>query len=88
MDRMGLRVVLADINEEGLRLASKQVADIGGEANVVTVVTDVSKIEDVKKLKDRAYDAFGEVAIFFFFAFFAPNHRLSVIVCRLSAIGY
>ena len=30
---------------------------------MVTVPTDVGKLEEVQRLKDRAYDTFGEVAI-------------------------
>jgi NAD(P)-dependent dehydrogenase (short-subunit alcohol dehydrogenase family) len=58
---MGLRIVLADVEEANLEVAGTRVGAIVGEANVITVVTDVSKLEDVKALKERALDAFGEV---------------------------
>lgn len=58
----GLRLVLADIDEQKLAAAGKAVAAIVGDASVLTVVTDVSKLEDVKRLKERAYEAFGEVS--------------------------
>jgi NAD(P)-dependent dehydrogenase (short-subunit alcohol dehydrogenase family) len=47
------------LSEEALDRARKQLPD----ATVVTVPTDVSRLEDVQRLKDRAYDAFGEVAV-------------------------
>ena len=59
--RMGLRIVLADVDEANLAVAGARVGAIVGEANVITVVTDVSKLEDVKALKERALDVFGEV---------------------------
>jgi len=60
---MGLRIVLADVDEANLAVAGARVGAIVGEANVITVVTDVSKLEDVKALKERALDVFGEVSI-------------------------
>jgi NAD(P)-dependent dehydrogenase (short-subunit alcohol dehydrogenase family) len=60
---MGLRIVLADVDEPKLAVAATEVGAIVGEANVIPVVTDVSKLEDVEALKERALDAFGEVRI-------------------------
>jgi NAD(P)-dependent dehydrogenase (short-subunit alcohol dehydrogenase family) len=56
---LGMKICLADLSEEALDRARKQLPD----ATVVTVPTDVSRLEDVQRLKDRAYDAFGEVAV-------------------------
>jgi NAD(P)-dependent dehydrogenase (short-subunit alcohol dehydrogenase family) len=62
---MGLRLVLADIDEATLAQARKEVAQTAGDANVITVLTDVSKHEDVERLKEKALDAFGEVRVTF-----------------------
>jgi NAD(P)-dependent dehydrogenase (short-subunit alcohol dehydrogenase family) len=51
--------LLADLSEEALDRAAKQLSG----ATVVTVPTDVSQLDDVQRLKDRAYAAFGEVAV-------------------------
>ena len=56
---LGMKICLADLSEEALDRAGKQLS--GG--TVVTVPTDVSRLEDVRRLKDRAYDAFGEIAV-------------------------
>ena len=56
---MGMRLCLADLNRDALDKAAAELPD----ADVITVPTDVSKIEDVQRLKERAYAAFGEVAI-------------------------
>jgi NAD(P)-dependent dehydrogenase (short-subunit alcohol dehydrogenase family) len=56
---LGMRICLADLSEAALDRAGRQLSG----ATVVTVPTDVSRLEDVQRLKDRAYDAFGEVAV-------------------------
>ncbi|WP_437320781.1 SDR family NAD(P)-dependent oxidoreductase [Sorangium sp. So ce385] len=63
--RMGLKVCLADLDGPALREAFARVAAVaaGGEADVRAVPTDVARLEDVQRLKQVAYDAFGEVAV-------------------------
>jgi NAD(P)-dependent dehydrogenase (short-subunit alcohol dehydrogenase family) len=56
---LGMKICLGDLSEEALDRAGKQLSG----ATVVMVPTDVSRLEDVQRLKDRAYDAFGEVAV-------------------------
>ena len=56
---LGMKICLADLSQEALDRAGKRLSG----ATVVTVPTDVSRLEDVRRLKDRAYDAFGEVAV-------------------------
>src|SRR5262245_36394510 len=56
---LGMKICLADLNQEVLDRAAQQLSG----ATVVTVPTDVSRLEDVQRLKDRAFDAFGEVAV-------------------------
>jgi NAD(P)-dependent dehydrogenase (short-subunit alcohol dehydrogenase family) len=62
---MGLRTCLADLSAEALGRAAEAVAAVapGGEADVVIVPTDVSRPENVEKLRDIAYTKFGEVAV-------------------------
>ena len=62
---LGLRVVMADANTEGLAAAEAGVAALaaGGAADVLAVPTDVADFEAVQALKTAAYDRFGEVAI-------------------------
>lgn len=50
------------MNEAGLRATGEEAAKLVGEANVLVVPTDVSKIEDVVRLRDRVYEAWGEVS--------------------------
>ena len=55
----GMKVVLADIEQEPLLLAADELADCG--AKVIAVVTDVSKYSDVEHLAQKAVSAFGGV---------------------------
>jgi NAD(P)-dependent dehydrogenase (short-subunit alcohol dehydrogenase family) len=60
---MGLKVCLADLSAEALDRAAQTVAAASGPDAVLTVPTDVSRLESVQALRDAAYAKFGEVAI-------------------------
>ncbi|WP_044247027.1 SDR family NAD(P)-dependent oxidoreductase [Chondromyces apiculatus] len=63
--RLGLKVCLADLEGPALESAAARVAALakGGESDVRAVPTDVARLDDVERLKQAAYDAFGEVAV-------------------------
>jgi NAD(P)-dependent dehydrogenase (short-subunit alcohol dehydrogenase family) len=56
---IGMQLVLADLSQDALDRAATQLPG----AEFVTVPTDVSKIDEVNRLKDRAYAAFGGVDV-------------------------
>ena len=58
---LGMKVCLADINTQALEAAVETIRRSGGEA--IAVPTDVSDAGQVKRLKDEAFDAFGDIAI-------------------------
>jgi NAD(P)-dependent dehydrogenase (short-subunit alcohol dehydrogenase family) len=58
---LGMKLCLADIDAAALERAAEEVRR-HGPSEVRAVATDVSRREDVERLKDTAYDAFGEVA--------------------------
>jgi NAD(P)-dependent dehydrogenase (short-subunit alcohol dehydrogenase family) len=62
---MGLKVCLADLSVEALERAAAEVAAVAptGRQAVLAVPTDVSQLAQVQALKDKAYAAFGEVAV-------------------------
>lgn len=60
--RLGMKVAIADVKEDALQKVGKQVASIIGESNVLVIPTDVSKLEEVVRLRDRVYEAWGEVS--------------------------
>lgn len=57
----GMRVALADVEAPALESAAQRLADQGAE--VVPVVTDVSRPEQVQALADRTLEAFGAVHV-------------------------
>ncbi|KAI0345635.1 NAD-P-binding protein [Trametopsis cervina] len=61
--KVGLKVAVADIDEAGLEETGKLVSAIVGEANTLVVPTDVSKKEQVENLREKVYEAWGEVAV-------------------------
>jgi hypothetical protein len=61
--RLGLKIAIADINASALKEFGKILAEDVGEANVLVVPTDVSKLDEVVRLRDRVYEAWGEVRI-------------------------
>lgn len=55
----GMRVVLADVEQNALDRAEKELAAIGGK--VLPVLTDVSKLSQVEALAKKTVDTFGAV---------------------------
>jgi NAD(P)-dependent dehydrogenase (short-subunit alcohol dehydrogenase family) len=63
--RLGLRLCLADLNEEALARAADEVGALaeGGPAALRAVTCNVSRLEDLTRLRDLALQEFGEVAV-------------------------
>jgi NAD(P)-dependent dehydrogenase (short-subunit alcohol dehydrogenase family) len=60
---LGMKICIADIDPAALERAGEEVAaKAGGMARVRAVVADVGRREDVQRLKDAAYESFGEVS--------------------------
>ncbi len=59
----GMKVVLADIEEDPLRETGEELKGIGG--TVLCVRTDVSKRTDVESLARQAFESFGQVHLLF-----------------------
>jgi len=57
----GMKIVLADIEEEALKQAEAEFREKG--VDVLAVLTDVSKPEEIEKLAQQALNAFGGVHI-------------------------
>lgn len=62
---LGMTVCMADITQSSLDKAAGEVAARSpqGRQTVLTIPTDVSRIEDVTRLRDTVYQRFGEVAV-------------------------
>jgi len=59
----GMKVVLADIEESALKVAEKELKNRG--ADVLTVLTDVSKLSELETLAQKTLDTFGGVHLLF-----------------------
>lgn len=70
----GMKVVISDINKEDLTHAEIKLKNLNG--NVLSVVSDVSKAEDVEILAQKAYNQFNEVHLLFNNAGVSPNRTL------------
>ncbi len=57
---LGLKLCLADVDTAALDAA---VAALSNRTEVIGVTTDVSRLEDVERLRERAYARFGEVGV-------------------------
>ncbi|MER9937757.1 SDR family NAD(P)-dependent oxidoreductase [Mesorhizobium sp. M0088] len=60
---MGMKIVLADIGGARLDDASRAVSAIAGDDAVLAVAADVSKADEVDRLAERAFGAFGGVSL-------------------------
>ncbi len=61
--REGMKVVLADVEENALNQAGAELKALGGD--VLAARTDVSKAEDVEALAQKAFDTYGGVHLLF-----------------------
>ena len=59
---LGLNVAIADLDKAHLEKAAAKINE-AGEGEVLTVRVDVSRRDDVERLKERVYSAFGEVGV-------------------------
>ena len=60
---LGMNVVLADLKGAALNAARLDVEGVAKGAGVVAVATDVSRRDDVERLRDAALSQFGDVAV-------------------------
>lgn len=60
---MGMKIVVADIGGARLDEAARAIAAIAGDDAMLAVATDVSKPEEVDRLAERAFGAFGGVSL-------------------------
>lgn len=57
----GARVVLVDVDAEGLKTAAETITDAGGEA--LSLTADVSRGDDVERVVERTLAAFGRLDV-------------------------
>jgi len=59
----GMKIVIADIDEKGLNRLERRLTKAG--ATILTVVTDVSKSEQIEALAQKTLESFGKVHLLF-----------------------
>jgi len=59
----GMNLVLADLDPAALDAAAATIARAAPGAKVIAVACDVSRMEEVRAVKERAYATFGDVAV-------------------------
>src|SRR5262245_39811834 len=59
----GMKLALADNDERELRAAVEEISSSGGRAEVIGVPTDVSRREDLERLRDRTWTELGPVSV-------------------------
>ena len=64
-DRLGLKIAIADCDEKNLAQVGIELTSLIGQSNVLVIPTDVSKLDQVVKLRDKVYETWGEVRILF-----------------------
>lgn len=60
-----MKLALADVDEEGLQLTTKEVSSIIGQSNVLARSVDVANLDDVIKFKGEVFEAWDEVQLLF-----------------------
>ena len=78
----GMKVVLADVEENALAQTEKELKDAG--ASVLAVRTDVSKSGDVEALARKTLDVFGGVHLLLTMRGRRGNDRLGKQLSRLE----
>ena len=58
---LGMKLALADVDEDGLRQTAKEVSSIVGASNVLAMPVDVANLGEVVKLKEKVFEAWDEV---------------------------
>jgi len=60
---LGMRVCMADIDADKLEQATAEVPAAGDHAEAVAMPTDVSRLDDLQRLRDQAFDRYGQVDV-------------------------
>ena len=58
---LGMKLALADVDEEGLRQTVEEVSSIVGASNILAMPIDVANLDEVVKLKEKVFEAWDEV---------------------------
>ena len=80
--RLGLKIAIADCDEKKLVQVGDELTTLIGQSNVLVIPTDVSKLDQVVKLRDKVYETWGEVCALFFRSLANLRFRRATISLR------
>lgn len=60
---LGMKLALADVDQEGLQQTANEVSKIIGASNVLTFPINVADLNEVVKFKEKVFEAWDEVAV-------------------------
>ncbi len=78
----GMKVVLADVEEDALEKTEKEIKTAG--ADTLAVCTDVSKAEDIESLAEKTLHVFGEIHLLFNNAGVCNSDKVSISKSTLA----
>lgn len=61
-----MKLALADVDQEGLQQTANEVSKIIGASNVLTFPINVADLNEVVKFKEKVFEAWDEVRLYFF----------------------
>ena len=59
--RLGMKLALADVDEDGLKQTAEEVSLIVGASNVLANPVDVAVLDEVVRFKEKVFEAWDEV---------------------------
>lgn len=59
--RLGMKLALVDVDEEGLQQTKEEVSSIVGAPNILAATIDVANLDEVVKLKEKILEDWDEV---------------------------
>jgi NAD(P)-dependent dehydrogenase (short-subunit alcohol dehydrogenase family) len=60
---LGMKLALADVDEDGLRQTAAEVSSVVGASNVLAIPVDVANLDELVKFKEKVFEAWDEVAV-------------------------
>jgi NAD(P)-dependent dehydrogenase (short-subunit alcohol dehydrogenase family) len=60
---LGMRVCMADIDSDKLEQAAADVSTGAGSSETIAIRTDVSQLDELQRLRDQTFEAYGQVDV-------------------------
>jgi NAD(P)-dependent dehydrogenase (short-subunit alcohol dehydrogenase family) len=60
---LGMRVCMADVDADKLEQSAAEVSTSAGSGEAIAIRTDVSQLDELQRLRDQAFEAYGQVDV-------------------------